>query len=99
MKFKRIVLKLSGETLPKGNGIDFESVTNICKEITGLKKLGYDAISSSTMKQADIMTKGYYFKMLNLFLERYSIQLGTEKYDYRKIIKHLYYIIIYFFIL
>lgn len=52
---------------------------------------GFDAISSSTLKQADIMTKGYYRKMLNLLLSRKSIQFGTERYDYRKIIKHLYY--------
>ena len=54
-------------------------------------RLGFDAISSSTLKQADIMVKGYYVKMLNLFLSRHSIQFGTERYDYRKIIEHLYY--------
>ena len=52
---------------------------------------GFDAISSSTLKQADIMTNGYYKKMFNLLLGRNSIQFGIEKYDYRKIIEHLYY--------
>ena len=52
---------------------------------------GFNAISSSTLKQADIMTKGYYRKMLNLFLSRHSIQFGYERYNYRKIIEHLYY--------
>ncbi len=42
MKYKRILLKLSGETL-SGNddkGIDFDSVLNICREIDECKKLG-----------------------------------------------------------
>ena len=56
-----------------------------------LLSLGFDAISSSTLKQADIMTKGYYRKMLNILLSRKSFQLGTERYNYKKIIEHLYY--------
>ena len=42
MKYKRILLKLSGETLSgkDGKGIDFESVLKICKEIKACKKLG-----------------------------------------------------------
>lgn len=52
---------------------------------------GFDAISSSTLKQADIMTKGYYRKMINLLLSRKSMQLGVERYDYEKIIENLYY--------
>ena len=42
MKYKRILLKLSGETLSKkdGHGINFESVLNICNEIKECKKLG-----------------------------------------------------------
>lgn len=51
---------------------------------------GFDAISSSTLKQADILTKGYYVKMLHLYLERKNFQLGFDRYDYRKIIKNLY---------
>lgn len=51
---------------------------------------GFNAISSSTLKQADILTKGYYKKMFNLLLERKAIQFGIEKYDYSKIIKNLY---------
>ncbi len=56
-----------------------------------LKRKGFDAISSSTLKQADILTKGYYTKMAHLFLERHNIQLGFDRYDYRKIIEHLYF--------
>lgn len=52
---------------------------------------GFDAISSSTLKQADIMVKGYYSKMFNLLMARFNVQLGSEVYDYRKIIEHLYY--------
>ena len=35
LKYKRILLKLSGETLSgtDGKGIDFNSVLNICNEI------------------------------------------------------------------
>ena len=42
MKYKRILLKLSGETLSgkDGKGIDFESVLKICQEIKDCKKLG-----------------------------------------------------------
>jgi len=42
LKYKRILLKLSGETLSKkdGHGINFESVLNICNEIKECKKLG-----------------------------------------------------------
>lgn len=68
-----------------------EMMNSVNGRYDALRKLGYDAISSSTMKQADVMTKGYYRKMLNLFLEKHSIQFGIEKYDYRKIITHLYY--------
>lgn len=61
------------------------------KRYDNLLSQGFDAISSSTLKQADIMVKGYYIKMVNLFLSRHSIQMGYERYDYRKIIEHLYY--------
>ena len=42
MKYKRILLKLSGETLSgkDGKGIDFNSVLSICEEIKSCKKLG-----------------------------------------------------------
>ena len=42
MKYNRILLKLSGETLSgsDGKGIDFESVLDICKEIKECKDLG-----------------------------------------------------------
>ena len=38
MKYKRILLKLSGEALSKGNGtgIDFDKVLEICNEIKGV---------------------------------------------------------------
>ena len=44
MKYKRIVLKLSGEILTNKDksGIDFDSVISICKEIIDLKNLGYE---------------------------------------------------------
>lgn len=44
MKFKRILLKLSGESLAgkKENGIDFEHVLDICREITEITKLGIE---------------------------------------------------------
>ena len=42
MKYKRILLKLSGETLSgkDGKGIDFNSVLSICEEIKSCKELG-----------------------------------------------------------
>ena len=42
--FKRIVLKLSGESLAgsKGTGIDVETINNIAKEINKIKKLGVE---------------------------------------------------------
>ena len=42
MKYNRILLKLSGETLSgsDGKGIDFQSVLDICKEIKECKDLG-----------------------------------------------------------
>lgn len=42
MKYNRILLKLSGETLsgPDGKGIDFNSVLDICKEIKECKDIG-----------------------------------------------------------
>lgn len=79
----------TGKISPKNTKNDMISNTGARYDV--LKKLGYDAISSSTMKQADIMTKGYYTKMKNLLLARYSLQLGCDKYDYAKIIEHLYY--------
>ena len=44
MKYKRIVLKLSGEKLTNKDksSIDFDSVISICKEIIDLKNLGYE---------------------------------------------------------
>ena len=42
MKYNRILIKLSGETLsgPDGKGIDFNSVLNICKEIKTCYDIG-----------------------------------------------------------
>ena len=42
MKYKRILLKLSGETLSgdDGKGIDFKSVLKICEEIKEVKNIG-----------------------------------------------------------
>lgn len=44
MKYKRILLKLSGESLAgsKGTGIDFDKVLDVCKEITEIAKLGIE---------------------------------------------------------
>lgn len=44
MKYKRILLKLSGESLAgsKGTGIDFEKVLDICREITEVASLGIE---------------------------------------------------------
>lgn len=44
MKYKRILLKLSGESLAgsKGTGIDFERVLEVCKEITEIVSLGIE---------------------------------------------------------
>ena len=44
MKYKRILLKLSGESLAGKNktGIDFDKVLEICKEITEITELGVE---------------------------------------------------------
>ncbi len=44
MKYKRILLKLSGESLAggKGFGIDFDRVLDICKEICEISSLGVE---------------------------------------------------------
>lgn len=44
MKFKRILLKLSGESLAgnKGTGIDFDKVLDVCREIKEVAELGIE---------------------------------------------------------
>ncbi len=44
MKYKRILLKLSGESLAgdKTSGIDFDKVLDICQEITMIAKMGIE---------------------------------------------------------
>lgn len=44
MKFKRILLKLSGESLAgsKGTGIDFDRVLDVCREIKEVTELGIE---------------------------------------------------------
>ena len=44
MKFKRILLKLSGESLAgtKGTGIDFDRVLDLCREIKEVAELGIE---------------------------------------------------------
>ena len=44
MKYKRILLKLSGESLAgtKGTGIDFERVLEICSEIKEISEDGIE---------------------------------------------------------
>lgn len=54
-------------------------------------KMGYDAVTSTTLKAAEVMTKGYYFKILSLWLSRKGIKIFNEKYDYGKIMKHFYF--------
>ena len=63
---------------------------NVKRIYDGLIAKGFDAIAPSTMRQAEVMVKGYYRKILNTFLNRYSLQLGKDAYDYEKIIKYLY---------
>lgn len=44
MKYKRVLLKLSGESLAgdKGTGIDFEKVLEVCREITEIAAAGVE---------------------------------------------------------
>ena len=44
MKYKRVLLKLSGESLAgsKGTGIDFDKVLDICREITDITQKGVE---------------------------------------------------------
>ncbi len=44
LRYKRILLKLSGEVLEGGNGsgIDFKTVDALCREIAGVSKLGVE---------------------------------------------------------
>lgn len=53
--------------------------------------MGYNAIASTTLKQAQVATKGYFFKILSLWLSRKGIKIFNELYDYRKIMNHFYY--------
>jgi len=55
------------------------------------KEQGYDAIASTTLKEAEVLTKGYYLKMFSLWLSRKGIKIFSEKYDYAKIMKHFYF--------
>lgn len=54
-------------------------------------RLGYNAVASTTIKQAQVATKGYYYKILSLLLSRKGIKVFNEKYDYKKIMNHFYY--------
>ena len=47
LKYKRILLKLSGEVLQGGRdgGIDFKVVRELCKEVADVKKMGVDWLS------------------------------------------------------
>lgn len=44
LKYKRVLLKLSGEVLEgnKGSGIDFEVLNGLCKEVAEIKKMGVE---------------------------------------------------------
>jgi len=54
-------------------------------------KKGYAAIASTTLKQAQVATKGYFYKMLSLWLSRRGIKIFNEIYDYKKIMENFYY--------
>ncbi len=54
-------------------------------------KKGFDAISSTTLKQAEVLCKGYFVKIINLLMEKYGIKFINERYDYEKIINNLYF--------
>lgn len=51
---------------------------------------GYNAISPTTLKYADIKAGGYLRKMIKTFLAKYVKNVFPETYEYGKIIKYLY---------
>lgn len=52
---------------------------------------GYNAVASSTIKEAEVITKGYYKKMFSLLLARKGIKIFNEKYNYAKIMNNFYF--------
>ncbi len=67
-----------------------ELLNGISKRYDHYIDKGFDAIASSTLKQAELLSKGYYRKMFYLFLEKYNLKLSNERYNYKHIIKNLY---------
>lgn len=60
------------------------------KKYQKLLDYGYDAISPSTLKYADIKAGGFIRKGIKLFLEKYFTNVFPDKYEYKKIINYLY---------
>lgn len=78
-----------GSLTPEKNYKQMKLETN--ERYNGYLKKGYDAIASTTLKQAQVETKGYFYKMLSLWLSRKGIKIFNEVYDYEKIMNHFYY--------
>ena len=71
-----------------GNIKDYNEIAE--KKYKKYLEEGYNAITPTTLKYADIKVGGYIRKALKLFLEKTIGNIFPDKYDYRKIIKHLY---------
>lgn len=89
--FKRIVLKLSGESLAggKGTGIDVETVNNISKEINKIKDLGVEVAivvgggnfwRGRSTKDMDRTTSDY-MGMLGTVMNALALQDALENID------------------
>ena len=83
LKYKRILLKLSGETLSgkDGKGIDFASVLNICKEIKACKKLGCEIVEISLDKLK--YSIGIYYILATAECSSNLARFDGVKYGYR----------------
>lgn len=78
-----------GSLNPKKSFKQLKAETN--ERYDGYLNKGYDAIASTTLKQAQVATRGYFFKILSLWLSRKGIKIFNELYDYKKIMKNFYY--------
>lgn len=90
-KFKRIILKLSGEALAggKGNGIDPETVTNISRQIKKIQELGVEVAivvgggnfwRGRSTKDMDRATSDY-MGMLGTVMNALALQDALENLD------------------
>lgn len=93
LRYKRILLKLSGEVLEgdKGAGIDFKTVDALCKEIAEVKKMGveiaivvgggnfwrYRDFKDSSLDRV----KSDYMGMLATVMNSIALADGFQKYD------------------